>query len=355
MRQYKKPFFDKLRRTGTLLAKAWLITLADGSKIGFTDFSKAFTLDGVDYEPNNSFSASAIKSGGNFAVDNLSVVALTSDQITEAQLKGGYYDNATIRIFLVDPTDPSAGQLDLREGVIGEVTLKNESFEAELRGLAQVLQQNIGRTYNLECDVLDLGDSRCKVVTDPVIWLASHTYVSGNSQDANTRSVVRPTVDPLLRDDAMWFRCTTAGTSGASEPTWPDTPGDTVVDGTVTWTAFRALKQRGKVTAPISRSQIIDNLRPEPAGWYAYGKLGFVSGANEGVVTGVRYYNANGQIIFLNPLPFFAKAGDEYVIYRGCDRILSTCRDVFANVHNMRGFPHMPVESEAMQTPDYVS
>jgi len=32
------------------------------------------------------------------------------------------------------------------------------------------------------------------------------------------------------------YRCTTAGTSAASEPTWPTTKAATVIDGTVTWT-----------------------------------------------------------------------------------------------------------------------
>ena len=59
---------------------------------------------------------------------------------------------------------------------------------------------------------------------DPAAWQASQAYSLGD--------VVRPTTR-----SGYVFECTTAGTSGGSEPGgWPTTPGNTQADGTVTWT-----------------------------------------------------------------------------------------------------------------------
>ena len=48
------------------------------------------------------------------------------------------------------------------------------------------------------------------------------------------------------------FKCTTAGTSGSSEPDWPTTLGNTVIDGSVTWVAISSLYGE------------INNLEPDP-------------------------------------------------------------------------------------------
>ncbi|RMF08911.1 MAG: hypothetical protein D6763_08970 [Alphaproteobacteria bacterium] len=62
---------------------------------------------------------------------------------------------------------------------------------------------------------------------EPAAWQASTAYGLGE--------VVRP-----VTRNGFNYECTTAGTSGASEPTWPTTPGTTVNDGTVVWTARTA-------------------------------------------------------------------------------------------------------------------
>jgi Bacteriophage tail sheath protein len=62
--------------------------------------------------------------------------------------------------------------------------------------------------------------------TTPPDWAATTAEVLG--------ALIKPTV---ANTGSYVFRCTTAGTTGASEPaTWDQTVGGTVTDGTVTWT-----------------------------------------------------------------------------------------------------------------------
>jgi len=66
-------------------------------------------------------------------------------------------------------------------------------------------------------------------------WTASTAYVAQTA--TVSPSWVRPTkrhASPLL------FQCTTAGTTGSSEPTWTSTGGDTVSDNSATWTGRSA-------------------------------------------------------------------------------------------------------------------
>jgi hypothetical protein len=59
------------------------------------------------------------------------------------------------------------------------------------------------------------------------VWTASTAYTVGQ--------FVRQAATPTVGNERVW-RCTTAGTSGATEPTWVITVGGTTTDSTVTWT-----------------------------------------------------------------------------------------------------------------------
>ncbi len=84
---------------------------------------------------------------------------------------------------------------------------------------------------------------RCTVAgtstaTEPT-WPTNGTTVVDNAGlttwAATTAYVINNRIVPATAN-GRWYRCTVAGNSGAAAPTWPTTTGSTVADGTATWT-----------------------------------------------------------------------------------------------------------------------
>jgi uncharacterized phage protein (TIGR02218 family) len=65
-------------------------------------------------------------------------------------------------MFLVNYQDLGQGMLKLRRGWLGEVSIRDGLYVAELRGMAQKLQMTVGEIYTPDCSA-DLGDTRCGV------------------------------------------------------------------------------------------------------------------------------------------------------------------------------------------------
>ncbi|MFM2089686.1 MAG: hypothetical protein RLZZ127_175 [Planctomycetota bacterium] len=70
----------------------------------------------------------------------------------------------------------------------------------------------------------------------------------GRSNNVRSTSVsVGDTIIPATPNGRI-YRCTTGGTTGASEPTWPTTDNGTVNDGTAVWTEATAFLDAGTIT-----------------------------------------------------------------------------------------------------------
>ncbi len=158
---------DHLNSGTTTLCWCWKVTRADATVQGFTDHDEDVAFDGLTYEASSGFTASEVQSLLNLAIDNLTVVgALASATINEDDLAAGLYDNASIEIWRVNWATPAQRVL-MRKGNLGEVQRGKTSFQAEVRGLAHILNQPVGRAYGYSCDA-DLGDARCTVaLSDP--------------------------------------------------------------------------------------------------------------------------------------------------------------------------------------------
>ena len=70
-------------------------------------------------------------------------------------------------------------------------------------------------------------------------WASATSYAVG--------AIVRATT---VQNFGLVFKCTTAGTSGASQPAWPTLIDGTTVDGTVTWTGISAVYEDLSVLEP---------------------------------------------------------------------------------------------------------
>ena len=126
---------DFLQPDLTTIAFCWRIERRDGIALGFTTHDRDLAIDGLVYRAAPGMLPSAVALSDGFEPDTLDVSgALTSDAISDADLKAGRWDGAAVTIFMVDWEAPEGQQLRLARGELGEVAARGKAFEAELRG-----------------------------------------------------------------------------------------------------------------------------------------------------------------------------------------------------------------------------
>jgi uncharacterized phage protein (TIGR02218 family) len=153
---------DHLDSGTTTLAWCWRLTRADGDVMGFTDHDRLLTFDGTDFEPDSGMTAAEVRAGSALEVDAQDAEGvLTSDRISEIDIIDGRWDNATVEVWRVNWVDVSERVL-MRYGALGELRRGRVAFTAEVRSLAHILNQPVGRAFQAVCDA-EVGDARCGV------------------------------------------------------------------------------------------------------------------------------------------------------------------------------------------------
>ncbi|TNC14777.1 DUF2163 domain-containing protein [Methylobacterium terricola] len=193
----------------TTLCHCWIVTRTDGLRLGFTDHDLDVVVDGVTCSAESGATGTALEQGTGLSADSLEIVgALTSGRLAEAELARGLFDGATVAVWRVDWSSP-ADRLLVLSGTIGEVSRGPSAFTAEVRGLADRLNQPLGRVYQRTCDAL-LGDSRCRVD-------ATAAAIRGAGTVATVGSARGVTASGLAGYAARWFEAgRLVWTSGAN-------------------------------------------------------------------------------------------------------------------------------------------
>jgi uncharacterized phage protein (TIGR02218 family) len=199
MKTLTPAFAAHIREPVTTLAICWRIQKSTGELVLGTQHDRDITvgvsqhlivdLTGI-YRAQAAITGSDVKSGSDMSVDNMEVEGATDrtgDEVvidlTVDDIEAGTLDNAPVTVFLVNWADPDSGQAILRRGQLGALSRDSHGrYRTEVRGLAQLLSQNVGNIYQETCNVVRFGDARCRYDVDSILIDAPITAVTSNKQ-----------------------------------------------------------------------------------------------------------------------------------------------------------------------------
>jgi len=123
----------------------------------------------------------------------------------------------------------------------------------------------------------------------------------------------------IINVSGVLYRCTTAGTSAGSAPTFNADRAALTTDGSVVWTSMNNA--------------------------YPLGYVMFTSGQNSGLKASVKVQVNNSGVVqlqLIKPLPFPVSVGDNVQLVPGCDKTIPTCQNVYNNLIHFGGMPFVP-------------
>lgn len=132
-------FFDRELDT---VATFWRVFRRDGVALGFTSHDRDLIFDGITHRSAPGMAPSAIRMTSDLTDDSAGVEgALSHDSIRAEDLAAGLFDNAAIRIGVVDWE--TLDNHILYSGTLGQIEDNSRGFSAELRSAKQVLETDL--------------------------------------------------------------------------------------------------------------------------------------------------------------------------------------------------------------------
>lgn len=221
----------------TRVCRCWSVTRRDGVRTGFTDHDRDLVFGGLTFRADTGMSARSFQQADGLSVDNTEAIGILRDPgVREADIAAGRYDGAMVEAWLVHWED-TANRKRIFRGTIGEIARSGGAFRAELRGLAERLNQPGGRIYQRECTAV-VGDTDCGVdLSQPGYALEAPIAAI----DADRRIFELP--DPGGFDERWFDRGAASIVSGAGEGLVGLVKNDTTEDAVrriELWAAIRA-------------------------------------------------------------------------------------------------------------------
>lgn len=206
--------YERLATTRTKYTECIKITRTDGVIYRFTALDENLIVQEDDlqfyaYKSADSFKLTALENQAGLAVSNMDIDSVISDEsITEGALIGGLFDYANVEIFIAYWASHRVGTLPLRTSWVGEVVLRGIEFTADLRGIAQKLQQIFIQTTSLDCR-WRFADAKCGL--NPATYTRTVTVTEVESNDTFRANIAAPDRNKFQWGLATWLTGNNAG------------------------------------------------------------------------------------------------------------------------------------------------
>lgn len=189
------------------------------------------------------------------------------------------------------PVDETPASLFLAKGwTIGNVEIRDNNFQAELRGRAQRLQHRLLELYTPGCRAT-LGDARCGVDLDDSAGTYQYSGVVSSVTEGQ-RKFIDDSIGSSIAEESLRFGLLTWSTPGS---------GDTY------------------------------------------------TGSNAGYQMEIKKFDGETmEFELFQGMPYTIEVDDEFTLVWGCDKSVETCRDIYDNLVNFRGEPFVPAASEVI-------